>query len=56
MGTVSSYVSDSTLQGVLVRSTILRSVRNYTCRGCGTVITYPERFRKCPVCGIKGGW
>ena len=25
----------------------------YTCRGCGTDVSYPERFRKCPVCGIK---
>lgn len=37
-------------------SPILCSFRGYTCRGCGTVIAYPERFKKCPVCGIKGGW
>lgn len=28
----------------------------YICRGCGTEIAYPSNFRKCPVCGIKGGW
>lgn len=25
----------------------------YTCRGCGHVSTYKDRFIKCPVCGIK---
>lgn len=25
----------------------------YICRGCGTEIAYPQRFRKCPVCGIR---
>lgn len=25
----------------------------YICRGCGAEIAYPERFVKCPVCGIK---
>lgn len=34
----------------------LRSnVRGYVCRGCGTVITSPASFKKCPVCGIKYG-
>lgn len=28
----------------------------YTCRGCGIEIPYPGRFKKCPVCGVKGGW
>lgn len=27
----------------------------YICRGCGTAISYPGTFRKCPVCGIKFG-
>jgi len=27
--------------------------RAYTCRGCGTSITTPTSFRKCPVCGIR---
>lgn len=25
----------------------------YICRGCGTEIAYPQRFTKCPVCGIR---
>ena len=25
----------------------------YTCRGCGTQITTPNSFQKCPVCGIR---
>jgi DNA-directed RNA polymerase subunit RPC12/RpoP len=25
----------------------------YICRGCGTEIAYPQRFLKCPVCGIR---
>jgi len=25
----------------------------YICRGCGTSITTPQSFVKCPVCGIK---
>ena len=27
----------------------------YICRGCGAEVAYPERFKKCPVCGIKWG-
>jgi len=27
--------------------------RAYICRGCGTSITTPASFRKCPVCGIR---
>lgn len=27
----------------------------YVCRGCGTKITTPNSFRKCPVCGISLG-
>jgi rubrerythrin len=27
----------------------------YVCRGCGTSVSYPGTFRKCPVCGIKWG-
>lgn len=32
-----------------------QSVRRmaYTCRGCGTQITTPSSFQKCPVCGIR---
>lgn len=29
--------------------------RAYVCRGCGTQIAYPQRFVKCPVCGIRFG-
>jgi len=25
----------------------------YICRGCGGEIAYPDRFVKCPMCGIK---
>jgi recombinational DNA repair protein RecR len=25
----------------------------YVCRGCGTEIAYPQRFVRCPVCGIR---
>lgn len=25
----------------------------YICRGCGAEIAYPDRFVKCPVCGIR---
>ena len=25
----------------------------YICRGCGAEIAYPQRFVRCPVCGIK---
>lgn len=27
----------------------------YICRGCGAEIAYPNRFKKCPVCGINLG-
>jgi len=27
----------------------------YICRGCGAEVAYPERYKKCPVCGIKWG-
>ena len=27
----------------------------YICRACGTEVAYPQRFIKCPVCGIKWG-
>ncbi|GHF14625.1 hypothetical protein [Pseudolysinimonas yzui] len=30
-----------------------RSWAPYVCRGCGTEISYKDRFLKCPVCGIK---
>lgn len=30
-------------------------VRGYTCRACGTEVMYPEKYRKCPACGIKWG-
>lgn len=32
------------------------SIRNramYICRGCGGEIAHPERFTKCPMCGIR---
>lgn len=25
----------------------------YVCRSCGTECAYPQRFVRCPVCGIK---
>ncbi|WP_268788635.1 hypothetical protein [Rathayibacter sp. Leaf296] len=25
----------------------------YICRGCGGEIAYPQRFRTCPMCGIR---
>lgn len=25
----------------------------YICRACGTEIAYPQRFVRCPVCGIR---
>lgn len=28
-------------------------MKAYICRGCGTSITTPNSFKKCPVCGIK---
>lgn len=34
---------------------IARILKAYTCRGCGGQVTYPERFKKCPMCGIKWG-
>jgi rubrerythrin len=36
-----------------VLTAILRAP--YVCRGCGTEVSYPARFKKCPVCGIKWG-
>jgi rubrerythrin len=27
----------------------------YICRACGTEVMYPEKYNKCPVCGIKWG-
>lgn len=27
----------------------------YICRACGAEIAYPQRFIRCPVCGIKWG-
>lgn len=27
----------------------------YICRGCGAEVAYPEKYVKCPVCGIKWG-
>ncbi|UVF79170.1 hydrogenase maturation nickel metallochaperone HypA [Gordonia mangrovi] len=27
----------------------------YICRGCGAEVAYPDRYTKCPVCGIKWG-
>lgn len=26
----------------------------YICRSCGAEVAYPQRFTKCPVCGING--
>jgi len=31
------------------------AIKAYVCRGCGTSVSYPGTFRKCPVCGIKWG-
>lgn len=31
------------------------AARAYVCRGCGTQITTPSSFKKCPVCGIRIG-
>lgn len=25
----------------------------YICRGCGGEIAYPQRFTRCPMCGIR---
>ncbi|WP_281271758.1 hypothetical protein [Nocardioides immobilis] len=36
-----------------IRLTITPTRAPNVCRGCGTAIAYPDRFRKCPVCGIK---
>lgn len=36
-----------------VRQLIRDIVAAYVCRGCGTEITTPTSFRKCPVCGIR---
>lgn len=33
----------------------VRGFAMYVCRSCGTEIAYPDRFTKCPVCGIKWG-
>ncbi len=33
--------------------TAIARMAMYVCRGCGTEIAYPARFRKCPVCGIR---
>jgi rubrerythrin len=38
----------------MIRS-IAATVRGYICRACGTEVMYPEKYRKCPVCGIKWG-
>jgi len=27
----------------------------YICRACGAEVAYPEKYSKCPVCGIKWG-
>lgn len=37
----------------MISTTAMESLRGYVCRGCGTVITTPASFRKCPVCGIR---
>lgn len=34
---------------------LIAVVSAYVCRGCGTEVSYPDRFTKCPVCGIKWG-
>ena len=38
-----------------VRPLINSVTKAYVCRGCGTSVSYPGTFRKCPVCGIKWG-
>lgn len=32
-----------------------RRMAMYICRGCRAEVAYPERFIRCPVCGIKWG-
>lgn len=39
----------------LMRPSLVTLARAYVCRGCGTSVSYPGTFRKCPVCGIKWG-
>ena len=34
---------------------LFHDFRAYVCRGCGTSVTTPGSFRRCPVCGIKWG-
>ncbi len=35
--------------------TMQRAIRMsmYICRSCGAEVAYPDKYRKCPVCGIK---
>lgn len=34
---------------------IVSLATRYICRGCGAEIMYPDKYRKCPVCGIRLG-
>lgn len=34
---------------------IIALANRHICRGCGTEIMYPGKYRKCPVCGIHLG-
>ena len=36
-------------------SPILTRFAMYVCRACGTEVAYPQKYSKCPVCGIKWG-
>lgn len=37
----------------MFRTTVAALRAMYTCRGCGAEVAYPEKYVKCPVCGIK---
>lgn len=33
----------------------MQQLAMYICRGCGGEIAYPQKYRKCPMCGISLG-
>ncbi len=35
------------------KSVLSRRWAPYVCRGCGMEISYPQRFLRCPGCGIR---
>lgn len=39
----------------MFRTAITKVRAMYICRGCGSEVAYPEKYSKCPVCGIKWG-